>query len=280
MERILVGVDPARDAAGGPAAQWAADRARAAAERGDPARVLLATAVDLLAADLAAAEHVLLSARRRILAAAPGTEVEAHLVDSPVAEGLAGLARAADLLVLGCRADVGGALAAGGLAAGPVVLVPEGWRPRPGPVVVGIPDDESANRAVLYAAREAGALGTDLDVVHAWQLPLPVDPHEALVVEPDVLRAAHRAIMGEALARVRAAFPRARVRGILATGPAGATLTAHAEGARLVVLGAHAVEGRGNGIAGPTAHALLGAAAAPVCVVPPARAGVPLGARP
>jgi nucleotide-binding universal stress UspA family protein len=137
-------------------------------------------------------------------------------------------------------------------------------------VVVGISDDRTCDRAMLFAAKEAQDTGAELEAVHAWTITVPPMESPGMVInEPDE-RALHRGILSKALERVRAAFPRVRLRGLLEQRLPSTVLAEHAGRGQLLVLGSHRWGPVAGIILGSTARAVLPAAAAPLCIVPPA----------
>lgn len=268
-ERVLVGIDD--EAASQVAVDWVIDRAQHR-----EVRVTVMTAFDLMISDPTEEEARLAMTADRIRAAVPGMEVETAFVERSIVEGLIDWSDSHDLLVIGAHAHhpVRSALA-GSLpfrvasrSHCRAVVVPDDWKPSTGLVVVGVGDDETADRALLVAALEADELERDLEVVHAWQMPTPTEPIASLVIDPDLLVAAHREILDDALDRVRAAYPAVHVRGALHQGHPGTVLAARAKNASIVVLGTHHRGPITAAIIGSTALPLLTAGGVPVCIVP------------
>lgn len=268
-ERVLVGVD--NEAASEVAVDWVIERARHR-----EVRVTVMTAFDLMISDPTTGEERLAALAQRIRAAVPGTEVETAFVDRSIVEGLLDWSRSHDLLVIGAHAHhpILSALA-GSLptriaarAHGRTVLVPDDWKPSSGPVVVGVGDDDTADRALLFAAHEADESECDLEIVHTWQLPTVTDPAVVAAIDPVQLLAAHQEILDKAVERVRAGFPRLQTRSYLREGSAGEVLVARGEEACLVVLGTHHFGPIIAAIVGSVAHAVITAGGVPVCIVP------------
>jgi nucleotide-binding universal stress UspA family protein len=112
--------------------------------------------------------------------------------------------------------------------------------------VVGVDGSDDARRALRWAIDEAEAADADLDVVHAWDLPvsivpLPINPAYARHV--DVLKRAASAIVDTDLAAVVAGRPDAvHIEKIVVRGSPAGALIETAKGADLLVVGS-----RGHG---------------------------------
>lgn len=271
-ERVLVGID------GEAASQMAVDWVIWRGQDHDLA-ITLVTAFDLLVSDPSADEQRLADTARRVRNEIPDAVVETAFIERSIVEGLIDLSASFDLLVIGAHPDhrVLSALA-GSLpyrvasrAQCPTVIVPADWVPTKGPVVVGVGDDSTANRAMLFAARDAIEADLELEVVHAWQMPAPTDTLVGAVVSPVELRRAHRELLSAAMERIRAAFPAVRLRGLLQEGASGDRLASRTEHASLVVLGTHHRGAIAGALLGSTVRVVLSHGRAPVCVVPSAQ---------
>ncbi len=107
-------------------------------------------------------------------------------------------------------------------------------------IVAGVDDDGVAKAAIRWAADEAVRRGAHLELVHAWQPVVPLEP--AGLVSPPAnidLEAGARALLDEVVAEVRAAAPAwpEQCSTHIVEGPAGPVLVEQAEGAALVVVG-------------------------------------------
>ena len=138
-----------------------------------------------------------------------------------------------------------------------------------GAVVVGVDGSEAALRAVRWAAERAAWRSVPLHVVHAYGLvsryfamdvPVPPGVIESLLAEA-------RAILREAVAEAEATASGVEVHTQLVNHPAVPALLRCSQGAELVVLGASGFGGFAGMLAGSTAVAVAGHAAAPVVVV-------------
>ena len=108
-------------------------------------------------------------------------------------------------------------------------------------IIVGLDDDPTARQALRWAAAEALLRGATLDIVHAWQPVIPLEP--AGMMTPPVsadLEAGAKALVDELVAdeRVQATAWPERWSARTVEGPAGPVLVELAEGASLLVVGA------------------------------------------
>lgn len=148
------------------------------------------------------------------------------------------------------------------------VIVPVAWRPSDGPIVVGIGDDQSADRATLFAAREATDYGCDLVVMHCWSMPTALGTVATSLLGPAEWKASHREILHNAVDRIRAAFPKVRLRAMLEQGPPCSQFAAHTGHPRLVVMGAPQRGSLTELRRGSTADDVLRDGAVPLAIVP------------
>lgn len=269
MENITLGYDDSATARS--ALDWVVDRCRRR-----EAQVTIVDVSTLWSGERAGRDDSLEEAARVLQESAPATGVITVRLHGPVAKELADISEGADLLVLGVHRDARlRALVSGMLplrvtarAHLPVVVVPQGWQPAEGAVVVGIDDDDSSEPALEFAVREAAADHRPLHLVHGWlvggtNLPEPVeDASSSRIAE------AHHRILAAATQRARNREPALVVRESLVRDNPTSAL-AHAAGdAATIVIGTH---GRG-----PTAGVFLGSVAwdlvgeldTVLCVVP------------
>lgn len=255
------------------AVEWVIERARRR-----PLSVELLRSFDPLRSTRRAERALLHEVRDRITAAAPGTAVTAVLSTDPIHDALLHAGEHADLIVIGSRRHrpVRSALTGevplriATRAACPTVVVPDDATLRDrGPVVVGVPGDRSGDAALLFAAREARASGTELVAVHGWsatQLSL-----EGGLETPSLAadRTRHRRILDEAAAVVERAAPGGRVRLVLDRGIPAWVIDDASRRARLVVLGTHRRGPIAGLLLGSTAREVMELTGVPVCIVPP-----------
>jgi nucleotide-binding universal stress UspA family protein len=212
---------------------------------------------------------------------APKLPVTATVSDGPAVETLVARSATAAVVVLGAHGGHGfPALHLGATsvqvathATGPVVVVPAGQDPPPGPVVVGVDESEGARLALWYALRAARVRGTELVLVHAWLPPRPQWPQriQPLPGSFEELQALHRRVLDEALDRWRPAFPDVPVRYRLLPGEAAPTLLAASVEAGLLVVGARGLGAVRAGLVGSVSRSVLEKARCPVAVVHPHR---------
>jgi nucleotide-binding universal stress UspA family protein len=280
MEKIVVGTDGSPQAT--QALRWALDEARL--HRADVEVVLAWSLLDqhhvdgsdrfdpdygdeAAAATLAAwvtaaiGEHDAVSVSQRAVC------------DVPV-RALLEAGDGADLLVLGARGTGGfeglllGSVSerVAQLAARPVAIIRAPASVRGGRVVVGIDGSARSLDAMRWAAAEARARDAELEVVHAWRLPMVTTPPlGALPATVSALEESGRAVLDAALADP--ALTGVRVAGHLTPGFATRALLERAEGADLLVAG---TRGRGRvtaALLGSVSRQLLHHAGCPVVVI-------------
>lgn len=276
--RITVGLDDER--ASTLALDWAIEQATSRS-----VHLTLVTAFDALLATPVDEEARLESARARIADSAPGTPVETDVANGPALATLLRYAERSDLLVIGShrtrhyRSVLSGDLPArvARHAACPVVVVPDDWTPREGPVVVGLDDDASSRAAIRRAAEFALDSGDELRILHAWMRPQPAsDPVRFYGWAPKDLRDAHARRLAQAAHVLRRRYPQLRIREDLYEGVAVNGLRILAESARLVVIGSHRRGALAGFVLGSVGRELMHSSSAPLCIVP-ARRGLPLG---
>jgi nucleotide-binding universal stress UspA family protein len=270
MERVVLGVDRG---SGRKALEWVIRRSMSR-----PTRVHLIRAFDLVDSDPEAEARLLEDTAAQLRERSPQTEIEQALVWKQADAALLQAAEAADLLVVGSRhghpilSTLTGSLplrvAAGSTCA--TVIVPDDWTPpMRRTVVVGISSDNTSDRAMLFAAHEAQSCGADLEAVHAWTVTVPSMTGRIRAVQEADARAQHRQILSDALERIRAAYPRVRIRGLLEQRLPSTVLAEHASRGQLLVLGSPRWGPLAGMVLGSTARAVLPAATAPLCIVPP-----------
>ncbi|PJJ70962.1 nucleotide-binding universal stress UspA family protein [Diaminobutyricimonas aerilata] len=279
MSRITVAYD------GGPASRaalaWAVDRARAEAasiELLTAAEVALSGDTDWTVLNLEASEQASregMEAARRMFSAA-GITARVELGDAT--RRLVEASRDADLLVIGSkRGDrehpahferVPRKVAT--LAACPVVVVPARWTPAPGPILVGVGDEEVSTAPLDFAARSARIDGRPVHVVHAWWIVPRVAPAEALAVPPpeeDRARAEHRRVVETAVGYLQERADVA-VTGEAIEGGTVRVMVEQARRAALTVVGSRRSGLFAEWLLGSLTHDLLLHLPCPVAVVP------------
>lgn len=271
--RILVGVDSES------ASEMAVDWAIREAQR-QPSEITLLTAVDLLTSDPLDDGELLDRERDRVLASAPAVPVSTAVVEGSIPEVLKRYARRSDLLVIGShRSRHWQSVLTGNLPLGmartltcPLVIVPDDWKPRSGPVTVGLADDASSDAALRRAGEFAQVGSGDLRLVHAWtRRPEPSDPVSLYLDTPSDPQRPHRQRLARARRRASRRLPGLTVHEHLYEGAAFAGLLHLSEQAELIVIGSHRRGPLAGLILGSVARQLLHFSKVPVCVVPPKR---------
>ncbi len=270
METIVVGVDGSRPSL--VAVDWVGGRAARTPSRIELVRVSSPAIIPEATEELAFAE-----AEGRLLDVAPNAAVESTRVRGRMPEALLAAAAHADLLVIGThrkrplRAALRGWLPfrLATHATTPVVIVPDDWGAGDGFVVVGLDDDESSSAATEFAAQSAEAAGTELLVVHAWQMPTPqMSGSVAILASPLEEKARHQILLDDACARIVRSHPRLTVRKSLVRDNPPAALEAAAENAALLVLGTHHRGMLAGAFVGSVGQDSLATSRTPVCIVP------------
>ncbi|MFJ4714460.1 universal stress protein [Streptomyces sp. NPDC088785] len=284
---ITAGVDGSPESAA--AAAWAA---REAVRRELPLWLVhVSEAVPeslALAADEAVrgqwAHDLLEDAEQEIAERHPGLPVTIDVLDDAAPAALTGVARDAELLVLGTRGYgglVGFLLGSVGqqvvaTAQRPVVLVraaDEASGEAAGrEIVVGQEGDaEDSADALEFAFRTAAARGATVRAVRAWSLP-PVFAYSPaslqLLDESGGIEPYEKKALGAALAPWRERFPDVPVVEHVEIGSAGEVLLSVAARAQLLVVGRRARRTAVGARIGSVAHAVLHHAPCPVAVVP------------
>lgn len=151
-----------------------------------------------------------------------------------------------------------------------------------GCIVVGVDEDPASADALRWAAEEAVLRDAPLEVVHAWQAVVPLEP--AGMVTPPAnldLEAGAQALVDSVVEAARAAtstWPE-HWSGQVAEGPAGPVLVARAEraGAALVVVGGKGRRALTEALLGSVSRHVTHHAPCPVVVVRGDSHGAPPG---
>ncbi|WIV56409.1 universal stress protein [Amycolatopsis nalaikhensis] len=208
----------------------------------------------------------------------PELTVRTSVESGRTAETLAGLARQAELLVIG-EAGQGGLprVVLGSTAAEvlhtcerPVVVVrPAGSPDGTGPVVVGVDGSDISSAAVAFACDFADRHRRELVAVHAWtDLPMhAMEPTGGWAEDWQDIRRRGQELLAESLADHARRHPDVVVRRTISLDrPARALLDA-ADGAALLVVGSHGRGTLGRLLLGSVSHAMIYHAPCPVAVV-------------
>nr|WP_238352893.1 universal stress protein [Kribbella solani] len=224
-----------------------------------------------------AAERLLEKACRRLRSGYPEVAIEAEVTIGDLVPSLLRAGAGAAMLVLGSR-GLGEVreLTEGSVtthvathATGPVVVVPAGWSPRPGDVVVGVDGSAHGRNAIGFAFRFAEEAGESVRAVLAWHDPQSTGPGDMRfpVTDPDALEEDSAAVLGEAVAGQAVDHPDVKTTEKLVHGIAATVLVDESRDASLLVVGSHG-RGRLRGLLlGSVSRAVLHHAACPIAVV-------------
>jgi nucleotide-binding universal stress UspA family protein len=277
-ERVVVATDGG--AASHSALDWIVNRALTS-----PCEVELVTVEDLDWLPLGADRSEYLRRYDEVLGSAadylrdrPGISfVATRLLAGDPGEELADAGAMAGALVIGSpRSDADSGALRGTLAlriaartVTPLTVVPSGWKPAGGRVVVAIAEDDSSDEALDTAIREATRTSSELVLVHAWELPAPFTVVEGLLkpIFPR-LEALHRAILDDAVARVTATAPALPTSQVLRFGHPATVLAELARHESVLVVGCHRRPRLERLVLGSVGHDVILATTSPVMVVP------------
>jgi nucleotide-binding universal stress UspA family protein len=219
------------------------------------------------------------SAREHLARVAPSAELVVRVLEGEPQRVLAQCAETADLVVLGTHRTAGSphlvaafATRFAATAPCPSVIVPTGWRPSAGPIVVGVEGDGSDAAAVELAAQEAAVLDRELVLVHSWHLAPVIWP--ALEIDPDGHAIAHgpSARLDAVADALQESHPELRVVRVVEQGGAARVLRRAGRDASLLVLGTHRMTLIDRLLLGSVSRGVLERPVCPVAIVPPRRA--------
>ena len=145
-----------------------------------------------------------------------------------------------------------------------------------GLIVVGVDGSQPSRTALRWALAEAELRGATLRVVHAWRSPYDYELAGAgdlgPVADDTALANAARHVLDEALRDLEQDRPGVPIESVLREGDPVDVLCAEADGAELLVVGAHGHRGFGDAlvgsVSGRVAHHCVGA----IVIVPDANA--------
>ncbi len=224
-----------------------------------------------------AAQRLVETFCRHVRTEYPGVAIEAEVSLGDLVPTLLREAEGGSLLVLGSPGfgevrELADGMATATIATDascPVVVVPAGWSPRPGDVVVGVDGSEQSRKAIDFAFLLAEQTGASVRAVLAWHDPKSVGPGDMQfpVYDVDALAEDSAAVLGEAVAGRCVDHPDVKVTEKLVHGMASKVLLDESRDAGLLVVGS-----RGRGrirslLLGSVSRAILHDAACPVAVV-------------
>lgn len=256
------------------AVDWAAERARHG-----PAHVHIVMVGGKLFSDDYRVAISLLTAEHRLRSRSPDAEITTQRLTGKMPEPLLEHALGhGDLLVIGShrgrpiRSALTGWLPLRIAARSqiPVVVVPDNWSPKSGPVVVGIDDDDSSSSALIWAAAYADRMAAALHLIHAWQQPGPEREGSITpATSPVAVEADHREHLRHAAQSVSTRLQTTPEQILVQMSPT-AGLLKEGEDAALLVLGTHQRGFGAGAFLGSVGQDVLSQASAPVCIVPTA----------
>lgn len=224
-----------------------------------------------------AAERLLDKSCRHLRVEYPDVAIEVEVLLGDLVPALLREAEGASLLVVGSQGvgevrELAGGTTTASIAIHapcPVVVVPAGWSPRPGDVVVGVDGSEQSRKAIDFAFQFAEQMGAAVRAVLAWHDPKSVRPGDMQfpVFDVDALAEDSAAVLGEAVAGGCVDHPDAKATEKVVHGSASKVLLDESRDAGLLVVGS-----RGRGrirslLLGSVSRAVLHDAACPVAVV-------------
>jgi nucleotide-binding universal stress UspA family protein len=203
-----------------------------------------------------------------------GIQVTTRVECDLPARALLEAGQAADLVVVGARGSGGfeglllGSVSerVAQLAEGPVAVIRNAAPVQGGRVVVGIDGSARSRTAMRWAAAEARARGAELDVVHAWRLPMmTASPFLAVYPTRSALEQVARTVLDTALADP--ALADLTVQGHLVYGSAARALLERSADAGLLVAGTRGLGRVAGTLLGSVTRQLLHHATCPVVVL-------------
>jgi nucleotide-binding universal stress UspA family protein len=224
-----------------------------------------------------AAQRLVDTSCRHVRTEYPGVAIEAEVSLGDLVPTLLREAEGGSLLVLGSPgfgevhelADGTATASIATDASCPVVVVPAGWSPRPGDVVVGVDGSEQSRKAIDFALLFAEQTGASVRAVLAWHDPKSVRPGDMQfpVYDVDALAEDSAAVLGEAVAGRCVDHPDVKVTEKLVHGVASKVLLDESRDGCLLVVGS-----RGRGrirslLLGSVSRTVLHDASCPVAVV-------------
>jgi nucleotide-binding universal stress UspA family protein len=136
-------------------------------------------------------------------------------------------------------------------------------------VVVGVDGSPESQRALRWAAAEAGRRRAALNVVHAWMTPYPLNPPDYFT-DPAPFRTRGAEMLEHAVASLALPEPApTEVRPVLVQEYPSKALLHAAEGAALLVVGSRGRGGFSGLLLGSVSHNCVQRARCPVVVIPP-----------
>jgi nucleotide-binding universal stress UspA family protein len=201
----------------------------------------------------------------------PHAAVAAEVVTGDPEQSLCAEAENADLLVVGLAEPERGRRDAlpvrlAERASCVVVVVPEDWAPGTGRTVVGASIDAASDAAIAFAAGQAERESRELELVHAWQLPVTGEVRIPEVHDDASIPELQQRALETLATSVRAAG--LEVTSTARQGMPAQVLTAAAEDADLLVVGRRTRRPLTRLLLGSVSRSLVEHPPCPVAVVP------------
>lgn len=202
---------------------------------------------------------------------APHAEVASDVVVGDPEQVVLAAAVDADILVVGATAAEEGDRAAlpvrlAARARCVVVIVPVDWAPADGGTVAAVSIDTASDAALEFAADHARREGSELQLVHAWDLPTTGELHVPEGSGDGSIPDAQRRALESFAAGLRA--PGLTVTAIARQGRPAAVLSAAAQEADLLVVGRRARGPLARAVLGSVSRSLAERPPCPIAVVP------------
>lgn len=153
-------------------------------------------------------------------------------------------------------------------AAGPVVVVPAERVRRDGPVVVGVGAEDDLDSTLAFGAATAGAGGTELRMIHAWETTGTGEVPPAWDFGTDSIPERQQRALAHLARLARESHPDLIVTAEAVQGPAIPRLADAARTASFLVVGRSHRAAIVQAMFGSTARGLLADAPCPIAVVP------------
>jgi nucleotide-binding universal stress UspA family protein len=139
-------------------------------------------------------------------------------------------------------------------------------------IVVGVDGSDGSVAALRWALAEAEIRGAEVEVVHAWQVPVPALMYDGMVPPPadiDFAAEAEEIVVRCIKAATGGADPLVPVHTRVPSGPSAASLVAASEGAGLLVVGSRGHGGFAGLLLGSVSQQCAHHAHCPVVIVHP-----------
>jgi len=142
-------------------------------------------------------------------------------------------------------------------------------------IVVGVDGSETSRHALRWAAQEAEAHGSELHVVHAWEVQgvgagVGLTPGRRSAAAPEGQREAAEQLVSQIITEELGTHSPDKVRPSIGRGSAAAVLLEAGKGADLLVVGSRGLGGFAGLLLGSVSSKMANHASCPVVIVRPA----------